>query len=269
MRPFTYDAMVDILQGSVIGKIVQDRQALMQLVAEMRNKKVVTSVFENTAPDLARGTRQAAFDLVAETPSHKAEIFAAEKANSMQAALDKVNPLIGAAADGFSALAHEFPSTTAAVLALSTAATAAAAALAAHAGIGTLLGRGKAAADIAASVAGAGSGGRAMTGGRALYTMSKALPLSAWGTMGAAGVSTAASGVLTAGAVGYGAGAWVNDKYIQGTDIGDKIGEAVARALAAFGHEDAKRALEINLSIDGQQIAAVVNSVNGQQARRS
>lgn len=77
------------------------------------------------------------------------------------------------------------------------------------------------------------------------------------------------SGVLTAGAVGYGAGAWVNDKYIQGTDIGDKIGEAVARALAAFGHEDAKRALEINLSIDGQQIAAVVNSVNGQQARRS
>ena len=85
----------------------------------------------------------------------------------------------------------------------------------------------------------------------------------------AAGLSAAAGGVLAAGAAGYAAGTWVNEKFIDGTALGDKIGEAVARTLALFGNDEAKRALEINLSIDGQQIANVVNERNGHQARRS
>lgn len=264
-----YESMGDIVQGSAIGKLIQDRQALMALVGVMGNRDYMNGIRGQLGN--AKGTAGQAFDLVADTPSYKMEMAAAEKANAMQAALDKVNPLLGAAADGFSSLAREFPVTTAALVGLTTAATAAAAALAMQAGIGSLLGRGKAAADIAGAAAGAG---RTVTGAKALTTMARALPISAWGAMGAAGVSTAATGVLASGAVGYGVGTGINaginfaDEKL-GTSIGDKIGESVARVLAAFGNEDAKRALEINLSIDGHQVAAVINDENGRQARRN
>ena len=124
-------------------------------------------------------------------------------------------------------------------------------------------------ADAAGSAVGAAATGKVATGARALWLMAKALPLSAWGTMGTAGLATAGAGVAAAGAVGYGAGTLINKAFIEDTALGDKIGEAVARALALFGNQEAKRALEINLSLDGQQIASAVNYAQERAARRN
>lgn len=62
--------------------------------------------------------------------------------------------------------------------------------------------------------------------------------------LGPGAVATAGAGVAAAGAAGYGAGTLLY-KAIEGTQIADKIGEAVARALAAFGNQEAKISLEI------------------------
>lgn len=255
-----FSAMGDIVQGSAIGKLVQDRQALMALIGIMGNRDYMNGIRGQLGN--AKGTAASAFDLVAETPSYKAEMAAAEKANAMQAALDKVNPMIGAAADGFSALAREFPATTAAVLALATAATAAAAALAAHAGVGALLGRGKEAAAVAAA------GGRAVTGARALGAMAGALPLSAWGTMGAAGVSTAAGGVLAAGAAGYGAGTLLNHGINAGVSKLTGRDETLGGLIYELLNRE-KEPVRVEVSVRDGNLVAQVNEENGRQARRN
>ncbi|MEJ1358350.1 MAG: hypothetical protein RPU91_07705 [Candidatus Sedimenticola sp. (ex Thyasira tokunagai)] len=67
------------------------------------------------------------------------------------------------------------------------------------------------------------------------------------GMMVAGGTATGAAGmVAAAGAAGYGVGTLAYDHAIAGTDLADKIGESVARALAFFGNQEAKLAIEIN-----------------------
>ncbi len=63
----------------------------------------------------------------------------------------------------------------------------------------------------------------------------------------AAGVGSAAlgtAGVLAAGAGGFEVGSYISRNYIDGTDLSDKIGRAVAVALAAFGNDEARDALD-------------------------
>lgn len=69
------------------------------------------------------------------------------------------------------------------------------------------------------------------------------------GTGAAVGAGAMAVG---AGAAGYGAGS-LGWKYgLEGTAFADKLGEVLARAAGLFGNDEAKRAIEINLSIDQQ-----------------
>ena len=164
----TYESMGDILQGSAIGKIVQDRQALMALVGIMNNRGYMNDVRGQL--DNAQGTTNDAFGLIAETPSYKAEMLAAESANNLQTALDRVNPLLGMAADGFSSLSKEFPTLAAAVS-------------------GTKLGveaLGAAAFVAAGSLALLG-GGKGGVGKTVIDTVKRVLPGS--GALGAAGIA--------------------------------------------------------------------------------
>lgn len=269
----TYEAMGDILQGSAIGKMVQDRQALMALVGIMNNRGYMQDVYNQTGN--AAGTGQQAFDLIAETPSFKAEQLAAEKAIAMQTALDRVNPLLGGMADGLTSVAREYPMLTAAAVA-ATAALAALAAAAGAAGLTSVLTGG-----------GGGAGGRALGGmlkgglGRLAGMGTGALAtLGGWlsGAGGAvASAGTAAAGyvapVAAAGAVGYGAGTLINgginavDKKF-GTDIGTDIGRLVAFLMAGLGNEDAKRALQIEIDVKGGNIVAAVKEDAARQAGR-
>lgn len=255
-RRATFEAMGDILQGSAIGQLVQDRQALMALLGIMNNRAYMQRVGGALAD--ARGTGDAAFALIEQTPSFKAEQLAAEKAEAMQKALDKVNPLLGGMAEGIAGLAREFPGTTAAVVSLTTAATAAAAALAAVAGAGLLLGGGK-----GGLLKGAGAAAASAAGWRGRG----AAAVGSYLTAGAGALGGLAVGA--AGLGGYAIGTGINKLFIEGTDLGDRIGGTIAMILAKyFDNEEAKRALEINLSIDGQQVATTVNSVNARDAKR-
>lgn len=123
-------------------------------------------------------------------------------------------------------------------------------------------------ADIAGA-AGAGSAlgnaGKLAKNAKSLAVLAGGIPLSTWGSMGAAGLGTAAAGLTAAGAVGYGAGSlfnWGGEKLAKGTrfeGVGtDVIGGAIARVLATFGNEEAKRSIALNEQIKQTEIGGRV-----------
>lgn len=250
----TFDAQADILQGSAIGKIIQDREALMGLVGILNNRKYVNSVRDQAMN--ASGTADDAFALIAETPSFKAEQLAAEKAIAMQVALDKVNPTLGAFSEGLAGVMQNWPGFSAAVVGGGTALLAlAAAATAAAVGVGMLGGGGAVKAVLGAGGAALGAAGRA----------------------GAAGLgalaSPAAAAVAAAGGAGYAGGSLINmginkvDKSL-GTSIGNDIGRLVAQAMAALGSQNAKEALKIEIDVKNGNIVAEVNRANARESAR-
>lgn len=257
-------SMADLLQGSAIGKIVQDRQALMALVGILGNRDSMQGIRGQVMN--ARGTGADAFALMAEAPGYKAEVLAANQANAMQDALNKVNPALGAMADKASALIVEFPNLSAAVIATTTALTALAAAAGVAAGVGVLMRGGSGAAAAAAAGAAAGTGARVAGTMATTAALAGGMPLTAWGAS-AGTMATAAGGVLAAGAVGYGAGSLVN-MAITDTAVGDAIGEGIARLMAFFGSDEARQAVEINVRMENGNLVAEVNEQNARQARR-
>lgn len=255
------ESMADLLQGSAIGKIVQDRQALMALVGILGNRDSMQGIRGELGN--ARGTGADAFALMAESPSYKAELLAAEKANAMQTALDRINPTLGTLAEQTAQLIQEFPNLSAAVIATTTALTALAAAAGVAAGVGVLTKGGGAAAAAGAGAAAAATAGRLRTAA----VLAGGMPLSAWGA--SAGTAAAAGGgVLAAGAAGYGVGTLINDNLVTGTAVGDAIGEGIARLMAFFGSEEARRAVDVNVRVENGNLVAEVNDTNARQARR-
>ena len=121
--------------------------------------------------------------------------------------------------------------------------------------------------DIAGSAAGALAGTRVATGTRALWMMAKALPLAAWGTMGAAGMATAGAGVLGAGAAGYGAGSLLNAG--MNALISKVLGreESLGGLIHDLVHRE-KEPLKIEIDVKNGNIVAAVNAVNKREATR-
>lgn len=132
---------------------------------------------------------------------------------------------------------------------------------------------GSAVGEIAATVAGGGAGaataGKVASRAKSLAVLAGGLPLSAWGSMGAAGLATAGAGVMAAGAGGYAVGTGINKAFIEGTAVGDKIGDGVARVLAFFGNEEARRAVEINDKLRDAKIGGEVRIRIDQDGRVS
>lgn len=69
--------------------------------------------------------------------------------------------------------------------------------------------------------------------------------------------------------VGYSAGTLAYQGAIKGTEFGDNIGGMIATIMASHGNAEAKRAIEVNLHLDGEQIATVVNQRNARTASRN
>lgn len=92
---------------------------------------------------------------------------------------------------------------------------------------------------------------KALRGARAGATFLAGLSPRVISGLGPAALGTAGAGVAGAGLVGTAAGTLIT-KAIEGTTAADKIGEAVARALAAFGNQEAKIAVEIQNRSDSQ-----------------
>lgn len=95
-------------------------------------------------------------------------------------------------------------------------------------------------------------------------------------SLGVGAIASAGAMVAAAGAVGYGVGAaleslgsWATEGTAMEGWMTDHLGAAMAHVAAAFGSEDAQNAININLQLDGQQIAAVTNAQNARESRRN
>jgi hypothetical protein len=134
---------------------------------------------------------------------------------------------------------------------------------------GSMGGVGDLAASTAAGAAGAGTAGKVASRAKSLAVLAGGLPLSAWGSMGATGLATAGAGVLAAGGAGYAVGTGINKAFIEGTAVGDKIGASVAKVLAFFGNEEARRAVEISAKLEQANVGGEVRIRIDQDGRAS
>lgn len=252
-------AQQGILEGSAIGKIIQDQQAMSALVALLNGRQKFGEIRDKSLA--ANGTNDDLLKVIADEPGAKAQLAAAEAANNMQTALNKVNPLLGAAADGFSSLSREYP-VLAAAIAGTTLATTALAASATAASIALLMvGKGGGLADL-------GGGGKI---GGALRFAGKAT-----GVLGAFGIGYAGGTVLNEG-INQGISAFTGRDESLGTLIyemthGDELKQNNSTTPSGGGMSwkavQASQNQTINLHIDGRQVAQVVNDQNGRLAQR-
>lgn len=129
----TTEALASLLEGNAVGKVIQDRQALMYLLAEMNNRGYVKDVMEKTrSPGSAIDS---AHELITGEMSYKANALGNEKDNAMSNSFNGKSGVLNSLLDGATGLAREFPMLTTAAVGAATALTA----LAASAGIFALL----------------------------------------------------------------------------------------------------------------------------------
>ena len=253
-------AQQGILEGSAIGKIVQDQQAMSALVA-LLNGRLKFDEIRGTVQN-ADGTNTDLLKVIADEPGAKAQLAAAEAANNMQTALNRVNPLLGAAADGFSALSQEYPVLSAAIAGTTLATTALAASAVA--------------ASVALMMVGKGGGGL--------------MDLPGAGKLGGAlRFAGKATGVLGAFGLGYAGGTLLNEGLNRGISTFSGRDETLGGLIYEMTHGDAIKQNNsttpsgggmswqavtapqnqtINLNLDGRQIAQVANDENGRLAQR-
>jgi hypothetical protein len=157
--------MADILQASAIGKVVQDRQAMLALVAEMTQRGYIKDVLGGMGK--AEGAGQTSFAVIAGTASYKLE--RAQNAKDMAASgmLDKVGGPLGNVASAAAAVAREFPGLATASFAAATAISALAASAGVLAAGRMLFGGGAAAGAAGAAGSAAAAGANASRLGRA------------------------------------------------------------------------------------------------------
>jgi hypothetical protein len=158
-RKATLDAMGDILQGSAIGQIIQDRQGVMALVGGMNNREYMSGIEARMRG--AAGETGRSFGTVADSTSFKVQQGITEKDIAAQRIFNAAAP--NGLIDTMVAAAREFPGLTTAVVAATGAIIAMTAAAAGFGAAGLLTGKGGAAGAVlkkgAARVAGAAVGG--------------------------------------------------------------------------------------------------------------
>lgn len=237
----TLRAMSGILAGSAIGRVVQDRQALMGMLGILQDRQG----FNELRKTIETRTGEAALSqqTILATSASKNLIADNAEAARQYDGLSGLNSVIADTRLGMAKLSEQYPGAAAGLEVLTLSAMAASAALAVMS-LGNLasklLGGGAAAVGGAAAAKAAGSVGLFAAGGVAPAAAA------ATGTT-AAGLAIGAGGVLLAGGAGVGVGTLIN-KGLNATDsghaIGNGIGEGIARLLAILGNEDARAAVE-------------------------
>jgi hypothetical protein len=106
-------AMTDILQGSAIGKVIQDRQALMSLVSVMNNREYVAEIQKKMRD--GKGSLGLDFDVMSGESSFKAQQLANNRDIAMTDAMGDAGPL-KKLLDGANWAAEKFPVLTAGVV---------------------------------------------------------------------------------------------------------------------------------------------------------
>lgn len=200
----------DIAQGTVVGKVFQDRQAMLALLAFMNERQRVSGIAGGAMAN--PGAHLANMDLISSTAAFQTSQMGQEKAIALQSAMDTLTPTVGTLAERVTGLMREYPGYTSAVVGATTALTA-----------------------LAAAAGAAGIASLAMGGGRGVGGLVS-------GAGRVAGVAGRAGLVGLAGAAGYGVGSVIN-KGIEGTAVHNGIGRVVAKTLAFFGNQEAADAV--------------------------
>lgn len=219
----TMSSMADILQGKAIGAVVQDRQALMSLVAVMNNRKYMTDIQQSMRDD--KGSLGKDFASVADETGFKAAKVGAEAENAQFMALGGKAGVLNRLLDGAADAAQEFPR-------LTVAATGATMALTVLAGAVSIFG-------LLARRAGGGLPGVAGAAGAARLagaapTMNSAMALNAAaaaGTAMSAGAVAAATagGLAVVGAPILGAGYLLSEQANSRDGLRGRIADRSAR----------------------------------------
>lgn len=252
----TYGAMADLLMAKGIGKTVQDRQALMALIAMIQQKEkygeIKKTVMAEQGNELETG-----FGTVANSLDYKAEQVGNKKAFAAMDTLGTVEGPLGFLLDGINKGADAFPGFTAALYA----ATVAVGALAAASG----------AAGIFSVLTGGDKGGGVIKGaGGALLGLSKFARIAllpglavtgAWEGGGAA--INAYRGKDSSNMFSRGVDAGVS--FLSGgseTSLGSMIYELLHREQAN------PQPVKVVVDVKNGNIVASVNDVNARAARR-
>mgnify|MGYP000197252014 CR=1 FL=1 len=207
-RSRALEAVGGIAQGTMIGKVLQDRQAMMALYGYVQNRDRVSAIASGAMGNTDAASRN--FDLISSTSSYKVEQAKNEAEIAQTDAIGRLTPAIGALADKTGALVREYPLLSAAI----GGATVALTALAGSAAAAALMNGGK--------LGGMSLGG---VGGRV------------------AGMAGRAGAVGLAGAAGYGVGSLLYNGLLADNAAGNLIGRGTAKVASFFGSKDAEAAL--------------------------
>ncbi|AOY43471.1 hypothetical protein AOT82_1092 [Psychrobacter sp. AntiMn-1] len=212
-----YEQMSTMLEGSNLGEVIADRQALMAALAISTNGSENERI--KSGLDNAGGTVDGLHELFKGDEWATAMERQQEQLNINYGLYKQVNEQLS----GFNQSLGGF--------------------MEKHEGLATAAyGAGLALAAIGA--AGTVGGALGMAGGGGV----------AGGLAGAAKFAKVGGAVAAAGAVGYAAGTGINETFIEGTVVADKIGAAIAHVLAAAGNNEAQAAIDANAKYD-QMIA--------------
>ena len=168
-RKANFDAQASILQGSAIGKIVQDRQALMPLIAELNKREYIQGVRKTVQG--ARGQYgDSNFELISRTDDFRVQQSENEKLIAQGNGISGANGAIAKLAEATTDLYRKYPilgenmeATKLALQGLAAAAAGAGAALFLLGGGKALVARGAGAVAGAAGAAASGAAGSAAT----------------------------------------------------------------------------------------------------------
>ena len=274
------EAQADIIEGSAIGKLIQDRQALLYLVAALNNRDYIKNVESKVKQ--ADKTTDKNFAVISNEAGYKKQQAVQEGEIATYTGFSKLDGPIKSVLDHLTATAREYPNLTAGMKVATTALMALAAAAGASSLVSILTrgGGGAAAAGAGAAAPGILARMTAAGGGalRSLLTTGAFAASMPAASFAAAAPAAAAGGVVAAGAVGYGIGTLIS-KAIEGTAFSDAIGRSIAIAMAAMGSKDAREALDserrnapvevhVKVSSDSAHLAAEVTSAQQRQALR-
>lgn len=197
-RKASLSAQADILQGSAIGKIVQDRQALLALVAELNKREYIQGVQRTV--NSARGQfGEANFGLVSSTNDFKLAQQDNEKLIAQTDVLGTVNSALGKLAEGMTDLYRRHPEFASALEASKLAVWSLTAAAGSAAGALALMGLAKGGAGL---VGGLGAGAVAGAAGRVAATAAPGWMVGTGVTSVPAAAAAAGGGALAAGVGG-------------------------------------------------------------------
>jgi len=231
------ESQADLMQGSAIGKVIQDRQALMALVALMNNRDYLKKV--NGAIDGSKGSVNDAASLITEGAGFAFDQRNFEREKAQTDAMTEANSAVMKLAEAQTDLYRKY-----AVTALGVAAGASGLA-------GLLTGGGLAttAAAEAGSLAAMASGGAAAVG--------LGMP-TAGVILGGVAASVMAANTIASNPESF---KGVSDNEMLSAMSGDA---GIAAAIMAV----AERPVEVKVSLDGHQLEAAVTKQTDSKARR-